>query len=80
MIHVWLALDPETCRVTMQDQEFGDGNFPAGLRGLDWPIREAEIPEEDWEGILSGAYDGERVNDIHRTLWTANGATPWPHP
>ena len=79
MIHVWLALDPETLRVTMQDREFSDGDFPSGLRGLDWPIREADIPEEIWQGILSNSLTGDEINAAHRNAWTENGATAWPN-
>ncbi len=79
-MRVWMALDPETERVTMQDREFGDGDFPRGLRGQGWPTREGDISEEDWEGILSGSFDWERVNDIHRSTWSENGEAPWPNP
>ena len=79
MPHVWMALDPETFRVTMQDSEFSEGDFPPGLRGLDWPIREGEVSEEDWLGINSGRYSGDLVNDIHRDTWTASGDAAWPN-
>jgi len=80
MLHVWRALDPETLRVTMQDREFSDADFPRGLRGLDWPVREGEVEEEAWQGILSGTLSGDEVNAIHRSAWTKNGATAWPNP
>ncbi len=79
MIHVWLALDPDTLRVTMQDREFSDGDFPRGLRGVDWPQREGEIPEETYAAILSGDLPGKEVDAIHRTLWTKGGETAWPN-
>lgn len=77
-MRVWMALDPETRRVTMQDREFGDGDLPPGLRGLDWPKRQADIDEEAWQGILAGTLTGDEVNQIHRSAWTENGDTPWP--
>lgn len=79
-MRVWLAMDPDTFRIAMQDREFGDADFPRGLRGLDWPLREAEISEEEWEGILAGTLPGDEVNAIHRDAWTRGGDAPWPNP
>lgn len=78
MMHVWLALDPETRRVAMQDREFGDEDFPRGTRGLSWPQREATIDEETWTRLLAGALPYHEQDALHRDLWTANGDTPWP--
>ncbi len=79
MIRVWLALDPETRRVTMQDREFGEGDFPLGLRGLGWPIRLAEISEDEWDAILAGDLTGDAVDRIHRAAWTEAGPSEWPN-
>ncbi|WP_394620958.1 hypothetical protein JNUCC0626_18245 [Lentzea sp. JNUCC 0626] len=78
MIHVWLALDPEDRRVLVQAREFAEGDFPRGLRGLDWPVREADVDETTWAALLSGELTPEEQNAFHRTLWTENGDTPWP--
>lgn len=75
---VWLALDPETLRVTMQDREFGDSDFPRGLRGQGWATREGEIDEEVYKEILSGNMPPEENDKIHRELWSENGKTDWP--
>lgn len=80
MPHVWMAMNPQTSRVTMQDVEFGEGHFPDGPSGLDWPIREGEVSDEEWDGIMAGTLPADEVNIIHRTAWTENGATPWPNP
>jgi len=73
-----MAMDPETRRITMQDREFAEGDFPLGLRGLDWPIRMGEISDEDWAKMLAGTLSNDEVNVLHRATWTKNGATPWP--
>lgn len=78
MIHVWLALDPETCRVMMLDHEPGDEDFPRGPRGLSWPRREADIAEETWAALLAATPSPAEQDTLHRDLWTENGATPWP--
>lgn len=80
MIHVWLAYDPETCRITMQDREFSDGSLPRGLRGLGWAFREGDIDADVYAAIMANELSGDEVDDIHRTLWTENGETPWPEP
>ena len=80
MPHVWLAMDPDTSRIAMQDTEFADGAFPRGPRGLDWPIREGDVSDEDWQGILAGTLSGDEVNTIHRTAWSESGDSPWPNP
>lgn len=80
VIPIWMALDPETCRVMLHDREFDDGSFPRGPRGLSWPIRRVEIDEDTWAALLAGALSPDEQDDLHRTLWTENGATPWPNP
>lgn len=77
-MRVWMAMDPETRRISMQDRDFGEMDFPPGLRGLDWPMREGTITLEEWDGILTGSLSWDEVNAIHRSTWTKNGATPWP--
>lgn len=79
-MRVWMAMDPETSRITMQDREFGDGDFPRGLRGLSWPIRQGEIPANVWADIMAGVLTGPEIDEIHRACWTENGDTPWPSP
>ncbi len=79
-MRVWMAMDPENSRITMQDREFGDGDFPPGLRGLDWPLREGTVADHDWANIMAGVLTGDEVNAIHRNCWTENGDTPWPNP
>lgn len=77
-VHVWMALDPETSRVAMQTREFSDGDLPRGTRGLGWAIREGHISEDTWQKLLAGLLSASEQDDLHRTLWGENGATPWP--
>lgn len=79
-MRVWMALDPETSRVLLQDRELGDGDFPLGLRGLAWPTREGELHDDAYAAIMAGGLTPDQINDIHRACWTANGETPWPNP
>lgn len=78
MIPVWLAMDPETGRVLLQPREFADGDFPRGLRGRDWPTRTGELDQKTWDQLLAGELTPPEQDDLHRDLWTKNGATPWP--
>lgn len=77
-MRVWMAMDPENRRVAMQDREFGESDFPAGLRGLDWPQREGTVPDHVWANIMAGVLTADEINEVHRTCWTENGDTPWP--
>ena len=79
-MRVWMTMDPETRRVALQDREFGDGDFPPGLRGLGWPQREGELHDDAYAAIMEGGLTAEQINDIHRTCWSQNGDTPWPSP
>lgn len=77
-IDIWMAMDPETLRVLMQDREFNDSDFPRGLRGLNWEIRLGKIDKNAYEEILAGEKSDDEVNLIHRLLWTENGDYHWP--
>lgn len=77
-IDVWMALDPETLRVFMQKREFHDGDFPPGLRGLDWERRTGTINEAVYNDVLAANFTDEEMDIIHRDLWTDSGETPWP--
>lgn len=77
-IDVWLTMDPETLRVTMQDEPFQHHHFPAGLRGLNWEKRQATISKKLYEEILGPDFDYDRSDTIHRELWSNSGDTPWP--
>lgn len=79
-MRVWMAMDPESHRVLLQDRELGETDFPIGLRGLDWPTREGELHDDAFRAILEGGLTPDQINDIHRTAWTQNGATAWPNP
>lgn len=77
-IDVWMAMDPETSRVLIQDREFQIYDFPPGLRGLNWETRTAKIDESTYENILAGKLSNDHVDLIHRLLWTENGEDHWP--
>ena len=82
MLHAWLALDPETCRVTMQTREFGDGDFPRGPRGAGWPRRETDIRAADLTAILRAEISPAEVDELHRAWWDQARTDPrdplWP--
>lgn len=78
-MHVWLAMDPETDRVVMQDREFDDGNFPRGRRGRDWARREADIDEDQWARLLAGQLPPDEQDQLHQETWTKSGETAWPN-
>lgn len=72
-MHVYMALDPETQRVTMQTEEFGDGSFPRGLRGKSWPRLEGEVDETDWQAMLEGRMDPVDQDVFHLEAWVRAG-------
>lgn len=75
--HVWLALDPETRRVTAQTREWGDGDFPRGLRGVGWPRRETDVPAEALTQIARAEITPDEVDQLHRQWW--DDARPDPN-
>jgi hypothetical protein len=79
MTHIFLALDPETRRVSVQSHPWSDGDFPPGLRGAGWPRRQLDIPTEDLERILAGGVPDDEIDALHRSWWDAAGSGPrWP--
>lgn len=78
LMDVWLALDPETHRVVMQDREFLHHDLPSGLRGLNWEKRKAKISKKLYEHLLGPDFDWDDSDRIHRELWSNSGDTPWP--
>lgn len=79
-VHLWLALDPETFRVTAHAREPDDSDFPRGLRGQGWARREADINADLWEHLLAGGLKPAEQDELHRRLWTENGETAWLSP
>lgn len=75
---IWMALDPETLRVTMQPTEFSDGDFPRGLRGQGWPIREGSVDPDSWGTLLAGSLSPAEQDRLHRETWNDSGAAAWP--
>lgn len=75
---VFMALDPETLRVMFQSHDFGDGDFPPGLRGAGWPRRVGQVDDVTWERLLAGELTGAEQDALHRETWTESGETPWP--
>ncbi len=78
-MRVYLSLDPETLRVTMQDREFSDGDLPRGLRGTGWSFREGEVEDSDFDLVLAGMLDDDELDELHRNTWSASGPTDWPN-
>ncbi len=79
-MRIHLAMDPETRRVAAQARPFTVDDLPRGLRGEGWSIRETEIPDDEWQAMLTGALTGDKVDALHRDAWTAAGPTAWPEP
>lgn len=78
---LWLALDPETRRVTAQAREFRDGDFPPGLRGAGWPRAQINAGNGVLDRILDGSMEGHEVDASHRGWWNAaqtKGKPQWP--
>jgi hypothetical protein len=79
--HVWLVQDPETFRVAILTHEPADGDFPHGLRGVGWPVREADIPAADLARVLRAEATPAEQDDLHRSWWSQaapEGTDPWP--
>lgn len=70
-VHIWLAMDPETRRVSASEREYGDGDFPPGLRGAKWPVRELDVPAQTFTKIKRASFDGEAQDRLHRDWWDA---------
>jgi hypothetical protein len=68
-----MACDPETRRVLIQTREFGEGDFPPGLRGAGWPQRELDVPTEEVDAILAGGLSGKQLDRLHRAWWDEAG-------
>lgn len=77
-IEIWMAMDPETFRVLMQNREFQDGDFPPGLRGSGWEMRKGEISEQKYRDLLDSKFSNEETDALHRDLWSDSGKTKWP--
>lgn len=81
MIHIWMAMDTETCRVLAQDRDWSDGDFPPGPRGAGWPRREHDVDDEVWADLVSGRLTGEEQDTMHRAWWDEvrpTDAPAWP--
>ena len=81
-IHIWMAIDPETRRVMVQAREFADGDFPRGLRGVGWPMRELDVDAATWDGILANKIIEDEADTVHRSWWNAAarpGQPAWPY-
>lgn len=80
-IKVWLAMDPETRRVLVQDREFDEGSFPRGLRGQSWPQRTTEVSKGTFTKLLRSTMTPGDMDTRHRRWWdqaAGPGEPPWP--
>lgn len=82
--HVWMAMDPETRRVLVQEREFRAEDFPPGPRGRDWPRREADVDKGLFTKVVNGSTDAPGLpssDRLHRDWWDLarpEGAPLWP--
>ncbi len=80
-MRVYMAMDPETRRVLLQTREFGEFDFPRGIRGAGWPQREGELTDDVMEAVLGGTLGGRELDRIHRETWNRAGGPDdpdWP--
>ncbi len=86
---IYMAMDPETRRVFIQQWEPDEHTFPRGPRGAGWPQRQMMMPPghlKRWERNLRGSLaddglTGIQQDQLHQELWNAadpNGP-PWPY-
>lgn len=67
-----LTQDPENGRIGAQTRPFEDWDFPIGLEGQDWPIREAEVDEAVWDDMLCGRIAPTDQDRLHLEWWAQN--------
>ena len=72
-VHLWLAKNPETDRITAQHRAWQEGDFPPGPLGRGWEKREVDVPAETWEQFLRGALAGSEVDALHLSWWKEAG-------
>lgn len=72
-VHLWLAQDPETGRVSAQPREWSDGDFPRGARGLGWPRREIDVPVQTWSKMLRATWTPDQQDRLHQQWWGQAG-------
>jgi hypothetical protein len=70
-VNVWLALDPETGRITAQDRPIERTELPPGLRGEGWPRRTVDVPQQTWTKTLKATYSPDSQDRLHRGWWEA---------
>lgn len=75
---LWLSLDPETFRVSAQEEEFLDGSFPKGLRGTGWKTAQTEVDKEIWTKMLRGELSVDEQDECHRKWWSEAYGKTWP--
>lgn len=68
-IRVWMMLDPETERVSIQEREPDDGSFPRGRRGRSWPRRQGRVDEAEWHRLLRAEMTPEEQDAFHLAAW-----------
>lgn len=69
-MEIYLALDPETDRVTAQTRRFErEVDFPPGPRGDGWPLRRVDVRPEVWEATLEAGLSPNEQDLVHRAWW-----------
>lgn len=78
---VWLAKDPQTCRILAQTREPSDDDLPRGARGMGWEWRRQVVDAQDYHKSLRAETTPTEQDRTHRDWWTQaapEGVGPWP--
>lgn len=72
---IWLTLDPETHRVSVQNRPFEVYDFPPGRRGRGpdgkgWEIRQHKTDAKLYADLLRASVEQDEQDRLHRQWWT----------
>jgi hypothetical protein len=68
-MQVWMRMDPETHRVSVQDRPFSPEQQLPGVRGEGWPVRSTEVNKALFTRLLRATVTPETQDRLHRQWW-----------
>lgn len=80
-MQIWMMLDPETRRVSVQTWPVTRGDRPRGLRGEGWLVRIHEVNGSLLTSMLNAGVKPDTQDRLHRGWWDdarAEGEPLWP--
>lgn len=80
-MQIWMAMDPETRRILVQNQDFSEGDFPPGPRGMHWPRRTNDVHQQIYEELMAANVTPAGQDSLHRYWWDearGEGEPLWP--